>query len=88
MNRAGFPATVTPGGQPSRRIMMEPIRDRIYFAGEAIHETQWGTVNGAWESGHRAAEAALRQIGALKSPDEDKPVQRSKQRRRRRGEND
>jgi len=67
-------ATVTPGGQPSRRIMMEPIRDRIYFAGEAIHETQWGTVAGAWESGERAAEAVLRKMGALKPPVEAKPA--------------
>jgi hypothetical protein len=27
----------------------------------------WGTVDGAWETGERAAEAALRRIGALKS---------------------
>src|SRR5262245_11915337 len=47
----GAVATTGPGGQPSRRTMMEPIRDRLYFAGEAIHETQWGTVAGAWESG-------------------------------------
>ena len=32
---------------------MEPVRDRIYFAGEAVHETQWGTVGGAWESGEQ-----------------------------------
>ena len=37
----------------------------MFFAGEATHETQWGTVDGAWESGERAAEAALRKIGAL-----------------------
>jgi hypothetical protein len=38
----------------------------MYFAGEATHETLWGTVDGAWESGERAAEAALRRIGALR----------------------
>ena len=38
---------------------MEPVRDAILFAGEAVHETLWGTVGGAWESGERAAEAAL-----------------------------
>ena len=37
----------------------------MYLAGEATHETLWGTVDGAWESGERAAEAALRRIGAL-----------------------
>ncbi len=48
------------GGQPSRRILMEPLRERIFFAGEAAHETLWGTVGGAWESGERAADAAIR----------------------------
>jgi monoamine oxidase len=49
-----------PGGQPSRKVLMEPVRDRIFFAGEAVHETLWGTVGGAWESGERAADAALK----------------------------
>ena len=40
----------------------------MYLAGEATHETLWGTVDGAWESGERAAEAALRRIGALRDP--------------------
>ena len=33
------------------------------FAGEATHESLWGTVNGAWESGERAADAVLKLIG-------------------------
>jgi len=41
---------------------MEPVRDRIWFAGEAAHETLWGTVGGAWESGERAAAEAVRAI--------------------------
>ncbi|HWV52238.1 NAD(P)/FAD-dependent oxidoreductase [Pseudorhodoplanes sp.] len=49
------------GGQPSRRILMtEPLRDRIFYAGEAAHETLWGTVGGAWESGERAADQVLK----------------------------
>jgi hypothetical protein len=40
----------------------------MFLAGEATHETLWGTVDGAWESGERAAEAALRKIGALSEP--------------------
>jgi monoamine oxidase len=50
------------GGQPSRRILMEPMSLRVYFAGEAAHETLWGTVGGAWESGERAADAVLRRF--------------------------
>jgi monoamine oxidase len=56
-------SAAAPGGQPGRRVLMEPVRERLFFAGEAAHETQWGTVGGAWESGERAAEAVLRRIG-------------------------
>ena len=49
-----------PGAQPLRRVLMEGVRDRLFFAGEAAHETLWGTVGGAWESGERAADAALK----------------------------
>jgi monoamine oxidase len=48
------------GGQGGRKVLMEPVRERLFFAGEAVHETLWGTVGGAWESGERAADAALR----------------------------
>jgi monoamine oxidase len=58
----GFSAAA-PGGQPGRRVLMEPVRDRLFFAGEAVHETQWGTVGGAWESGERAADLLIRRIG-------------------------
>jgi monoamine oxidase len=56
-------SSASPGGQPARRILMEPVRDRLWFAGEAAHETLWGTVGGAWESGERAADAALKRLG-------------------------
>jgi len=62
------------GGGLARKTMMEPIRDRIYFAGEAVHETQFGTVNGAWDSGEKTAEAILRKLGVLKAPVEPKPA--------------
>jgi monoamine oxidase len=51
------------GGQGSRRVLMEPVRERLWFAGEAAHETLWGTVGGAWESGERAADAVLKHLG-------------------------
>ncbi len=61
----GAMSVAAPGGQPSRKILTEPI-GCMFLAGEATHETMWGTVDGAWESGERAAEAALRKIGALR----------------------
>jgi monoamine oxidase len=71
----------SPGGQPSRKTLMEPVGS-LFFAGEAAHETLWGTVDGAWESGERAAEAALRRIGAIKDVEPDQPARASKKRKR------
>jgi monoamine oxidase len=64
----GAASAAVPGAQLARRIMMEPVNDTIWFAGEAAHETLWGTVGGAWESGERAADAVLRRMGVLKTP--------------------
>jgi monoamine oxidase len=55
-------SAASPGGQSARRVLMEPL-NRMYFAGEAVHETLWGTVGGAWESGERAADAVLKLLG-------------------------
>jgi monoamine oxidase len=76
----GAMSAASPGGQPSRKILMEPVGS-MFLAGEAAHETLWGTVDGAWESGERAAEAALRKIGALKDPEPDQPARASKRKR-------
>ncbi|HEX2512950.1 MAG TPA: NAD(P)/FAD-dependent oxidoreductase [Xanthobacteraceae bacterium] len=73
-------SSAAPGAQQARRVLMEPLRDRLWFAGEAVHETAWGTVNGAWESGERAAEAALRKIAALQEPAKPAPKKREPQR--------
>jgi monoamine oxidase len=59
----GAASVAAPGGQSARKVMMEPVRERIFFAGEAVHETMWGTLGGAWDSGERAADAALRLLG-------------------------
>ena len=61
-------ASASPGGQGARRILMEPIRNRVFFAGEAVHETMYGTVGGAWVSGTRAAEAVIRHIMGQPEP--------------------
>jgi monoamine oxidase len=55
-------SAAAPGAQPSRRVLMESLNDRIFFAGEAAHETLWGTVGGAWESGERAADAVVKSL--------------------------
>ena len=63
----GAVSAAAPGGQGARRILMEPVGS-MFFAGEATHESLWGTVDGAWESGERAADAALKKIGTLGAP--------------------
>jgi monoamine oxidase len=60
-------SAAVPGGQSMRRQLMAPIADDVWYAGEAAHETLWGTVGGAWESGERAADAVLARLGPLKA---------------------
>jgi monoamine oxidase len=75
-------SAAAPGGQWARRQLMDRIADDVWYAGEAAHETLWGTVGGAWESGERAADAVLRRLGGIRpSPveaDSDKAKRRAK----------
>jgi len=61
-------SSATPGSQSVRRQLYDRIADDVWYAGEAAHETLWGTVGGAWESGERAADAVLRRLGGIKQP--------------------
>ncbi len=58
----GAMSVASPGHADARKVLVEPL-GRIWLAGEAAHETKWGTVEGAWESGLRAAEGVLAQLG-------------------------
>jgi monoamine oxidase len=75
----GAMSAAAPGAQPSRKILTEPI-GCMFLAGEATHETLWGTVDGAWESGERAAEAALQKIGALRDSSTAAPAVKPRRR--------
>jgi len=55
-------SAASPGGQWARTVLSEPMGERLWFAGEAVHETLWGTVAGAWEAGERAADAAIKRL--------------------------
>ena len=59
----GASSAAAPGAQSVRKVLTEPLSNRIFLAGEATHETLWGTVNGAWESGERAADAVVKLLG-------------------------
>jgi monoamine oxidase len=85
----GAMSAAGPGNADARKVLMEPLGGKIWFAGEALHDSQWGTVGGAWESGTRAAEAVLRKFGALNEASDDKPAKPgAKRKRRRRGRGD
>ncbi|MET0222184.1 MAG: FAD-dependent oxidoreductase [Tardiphaga sp.] len=79
----GAMSAAVPGGQGSRRVLIEPMGN-LFIAGEATHETLWGTVDGAWDSGERAADAALKKISGVRDPEaEPAPVARPSRRRTR-----
>ncbi|RTL53894.1 MAG: FAD-dependent oxidoreductase [Bradyrhizobiaceae bacterium] len=77
----GAMSAALPGGQPSRKILTEPLGP-LFFAGDAVHETLWGTAGGAWVSGERAADAALRKLsGKIEGMAQDtRPAKTSRQR--------
>ena len=62
--------------------MLDRIADDVWYAGEAAHETLWGTVGGAWESGERAADAVLRRLGGTKQPAPEETEARPKLKKR------
>jgi monoamine oxidase len=77
----GAASAAVPGGQWARAALAEPVKDRIFFAGEATHETLWGTVGGAWASGERAADGALKKLGLAAEPEEPRRPARTRRRR-------
>lgn len=82
----GSMSAAAPGSQATRRILGEPIFDRVYYAGEAAHETLYGTVGGAWESGERAADSAMKVLGVVTGgakPEAPAPKQKAPQRQKR-----
>lgn len=51
---------LAPGGVPARVALARPVAGTLFFAGEALHPDQSGTVAGAIETGRRAARSLLR----------------------------
>jgi monoamine oxidase len=59
---------VAVGGGDARTVLAAPVDDTLFFAGEATsHDGQAGTVNGALETGARAAGEAATSLGARTS---------------------
>ncbi|WP_454918053.1 flavin monoamine oxidase family protein [Xanthobacter sediminis] len=55
----GAMSCAMPGAGNMRRAFLEVVAGRLLFAGEHAHESLWGTVGGAWQSGERAAAQVL-----------------------------
>ena len=56
---------VAVGGGTARAVLGEPVEETLFFAGEATSTNgQGGTVNGALETGNRAAREAAAALGA------------------------
>jgi monoamine oxidase len=75
----GAMSAAAPGAAGGRKLLGEPFGN-VFIAGEATHETLYGTVEGAWESGEHAADVALKKIGPAKPPPPQKKKLRSKKR--------
>jgi monoamine oxidase len=58
----GCYALARPGRFTARAELGRPIEDRLFFAGEAIHDRYMGDVHGAHLSGEAAAVAAMRAV--------------------------
>jgi monoamine oxidase len=52
-----------PGAASQRQILARPYEDRLFFAGEATHATDFSTAHGALATGIRAASEALAAFG-------------------------
>jgi monoamine oxidase len=76
----GAMSAAAPGGHAARAVLAEPLHDAVWFAGDAVHDTLWGTVGGAWDSGERAADAVLRRLSGQREPEAEE--QRSSRRRK------
>ncbi len=52
----GSYASASPGNYSMREVLCEPVAEKVFFAGEACHPTQWATVGGAYLSGQSTAQ--------------------------------
>jgi monoamine oxidase len=58
----GAYASAEPGAYAFRRVLREPVGERVFFAGEACHDSLWATVGGADRSGTDTANAAVKHL--------------------------
>jgi monoamine oxidase len=59
-----------PGHADARKIFAEPLHDRIFLAGEHVHQSKMATAHGAYETGIAAAYKAMKAL-RLNPPEPD-----------------
>lgn len=59
----GAYACAKPGRADSRKLFLEPVHDRVFLAGEHVHQSFNATAHGAYLSGIDAAQAAAGKAG-------------------------
>jgi monoamine oxidase len=55
----GAVSSANPGTGEAREVLSAPVNNVLWFAGEAVSQTYWATVGGAWQEGERAADAVI-----------------------------
>ncbi len=58
----GSYASAAPGKYDDRKVLRQPVGERLYFAGEACSEYEWATVSGAHGSGIDTAKKVARAL--------------------------
>ena len=61
----GAYASAEPGAYPLRRVLRQPVGERIWFAGEACSAADWATVHGAHRTGEDAARDISRHLSGI-----------------------
>ena len=61
----GSYASAVPGAYKLRKILRKPVAKRIFFAGEACHQTLWASVGGAHLSGVKIATKVASQLASV-----------------------
>jgi len=61
-----------PGRADARKAFAEPVHERIFLAGEHVHQTRMATAHGAYETGIAAANKAMAAAGLI--PPEPDPL--------------
>ena len=56
----GAYASARPGSYKMRKVLRQPVGERVFFAGEACHRSIWATVGGAHLSGAETARTVLK----------------------------